>query len=96
MAIIKCKECNHEISTTAISCPKCGATASRSKIWPWFIGIPLALFILMMIYGTTIPEYENQAREARKVCEKIAPYQKDECWRIYDRAIAEGKTRGEK
>ena len=26
MALVKCKECKTKVSTTALSCPKCGAT----------------------------------------------------------------------
>jgi hypothetical protein len=29
MALIKCKECGHQMSTTAKACPQCGATAPK-------------------------------------------------------------------
>lgn len=29
MALIKCKECGNEVSTEALSCPKCGALISK-------------------------------------------------------------------
>jgi len=93
MAIIACKECGNEISTTAKSCPKCGAIVPRPKIWPWLVGIPVAIFIAMLIYGSTIPEYEDQARRAREVCEKIvAPYQRSICDQQYAEAIRKGRA----
>lgn len=96
MSMTTCRECGGEISTTARACPKCGAVVPRPKIWPWVVGAPLVLFLLMLVYGSTIPDYVHEAREARKMCEQLAPMQKDECRRIEERAIAEGKARGDK
>lgn len=97
MAMTNCKECGNEISTSARSCPKCGAVVPKAKVWPWIVGIPVALFVIMMIYGSTIPDYEHRARVTREVCEKIAsPRNRHECQRTYDQAIAEGKARGDK
>jgi len=96
MAMTMCKECSNEISTTANSCPKCGAVVPKPKIWPWIIGVPFAVLVLMAIYGSTIPEYQSRARDVREVCEKIAPLQKHICRENYDKAIAEGKARGDK
>lgn len=31
MALIKCPECNHDVSTEAISCPNCGYTDTFNK-----------------------------------------------------------------
>ena len=36
------------MSTSASSCPKCGARVSRTKWWLWG---PLGLFVLLFIYG---------------------------------------------
>ena len=94
MAMTKCGECGNEISTTAKACPKCGAVVPGRRLWPWFVGVPVGLFILMLIYGSTIPEYQTRAREAREMCEAMAPFQKEECRRTYEKAIAEGKARG--
>ncbi|WP_394003554.1 zinc ribbon domain-containing protein [Luteimonas sp. WGS1318] len=50
MAIIKCKECGSEISTTAAACPKCGAkyaqTSGCAKIA--LIGVILVAFMLVV------------------------------------------------
>lgn len=31
MALIQCSECNHEVSSKAASCPKCGAPVAKEK-----------------------------------------------------------------
>lgn len=93
MAMTSCGECGHEISTTARSCPNCGAVVPRPKKWPWIVGIPFALFMAVVLYGLTIPEYRTRAREVREACEKMAsPLDRPECDRIYERLIAEGKA----
>jgi rRNA maturation endonuclease Nob1 len=93
MAMISCTECGKQISTSAKSCPNCGSTSHRRKIWPWIVGVPAFVFIAMLIYGSTIPEYQSRAREVRELCEKIAPFQKDVCRANYDKAIAEGRSK---
>jgi zinc-ribbon domain len=93
MAMIACKECGTEISTTAKACPKCGAVVPRPKIWPWVIGVPVALFIALLLFGLSIPEYESRAREVRQVCEKMAgPGQRYICDEQYAEAIRKGRA----
>lgn len=89
MSMTECGECKHAISTTATMCPNCGAKVPRTKWWFW---VPLAVIAAFLIYGMTIPEYVSQAREVKKVCEQLAPFQKDECQRTYDRTISAGKA----
>lgn len=48
MALIRCRECNSEISTEASACPKCGAKVPRTKWWLWG---PLALVLILFIFG---------------------------------------------
>jgi uncharacterized membrane protein YvbJ len=31
MALIKCKECGHDVSTTAKTCPNCGAPTAKAR-----------------------------------------------------------------
>lgn len=52
MALIKCKECNKEISTTAFKCPNCGATPNNSRIVSAFFIFLLTLIILFFYYST--------------------------------------------
>lgn len=91
--MITCSECSKPISASAKSCPNCGSTSHRTKVWPWLLGVPLVLLVLTLIYGSSIPEYQTQAREVREMCEKIAPFQRDVCRSNYDRAIAEGRSK---
>lgn len=44
MALVKCKECGEQISTSAKSCPKCGAKPPRkTSLFTW-----IALFIIIL------------------------------------------------
>ena len=50
MALIKCHECNTEISDTAKTCPKCGTmtkSESSNRIW---IAISIIFFGLLFIF----------------------------------------------
>lgn len=68
MAIIECRECHGKVSDTAAACPHCGApapspqdTASEATEkpgggwWKWVLGIPIGLFVLMMVIGSLQP-----------------------------------------
>lgn len=52
----KCSECRHEISTTAISCPQCGAVVKRTgiitKIFAWMLGLGITIGITSSIFNT--------------------------------------------
>jgi hypothetical protein len=97
MALVRCRDCHYEISTTAFACPKCGASVpapSTPSKWPWIIGIPVALFIGVMIYGSTIPEYRSTAREARDLCEQMVKKGRGDpnsCAEVYRNIIADGE-----
>ena len=65
MALMHCKECSAEISSTANTCPKCGARLKRSKVWLLFI--PIIAIALFLSYGAYInasrtPEQRLEAR----------------------------------
>jgi len=51
MALIKCRECNHEISKTAKTCPNCGAqnkkrTSAATKFFVLIVGLYFVVVIL--------------------------------------------------
>lgn len=50
MALIRCKECGKEMSTTAIKCPHCGAEESNTK----YILIAVAAFIGLFVIGSIV------------------------------------------
>lgn len=84
--LIKCGECGTEISDKAAACPQCGAPLGVQKPVPvsivqppkernnallWLLSVPLGLGPAFVIYGFSIPEYEKQANQVRKVCEQM-------------------------
>lgn len=89
MAMTRCRECGHEISTTARSCPSCGGKVPRTKWWLW---VPLGLVAAFLGYGALIPENEAQANSVRRTCEKeMMPRglaTQYDCDRAYDAARA--------
>lgn len=58
MALIKCKECGREISSSAINCPHCGApinseptgTSKIAIILGAIIGLPILIYILINLF----------------------------------------------
>lgn len=75
MALIKCSECNHDVSTAAKACPNCGAKvkALTSKIIKVMAGL-LVLFIafnFIAIKLVTAPDKtsDNQASAQAPSCE---------------------------
>ena len=65
MALKNCKECGHEISTNAKTCPKCGEpqTGYKRKTLPriLFILVGLAILIHVVVYYTdTTPPPRNE------------------------------------
>jgi RNA polymerase subunit RPABC4/transcription elongation factor Spt4 len=83
MAIISCKECSGKVSDTAATCPHCGAAVAvkpflapvavapkeKSTWWKWVLGVPVGLFILMMVIGSlnSNPE-KTQDRRVYEQC----------------------------
>jgi hypothetical protein len=51
MAITKCHECAHQVSSTASSCPNCGAKPKRTKWWLW---LPLGALGALLVVGATV------------------------------------------
>ncbi len=78
MALIACVECGGKRSDSAANCPHCGAaialaaaTVSKKSggIWRWVVGVPLGLFVFVMVLGTTNSDPEKTtARNAYKMC----------------------------
>jgi RNA polymerase subunit RPABC4/transcription elongation factor Spt4 len=54
MAMVACKECGREISSTATSCPGCGASRARETFWqehwPRFAVILFIVAVPFVIY----------------------------------------------
>lgn len=63
--MITCRECGNAVSSTAKSCPHCGAKIPHAKVWPWIVGVPVALLVAFLGYGFSLSSTpEGQARSA--------------------------------
>jgi hypothetical protein len=65
MALIKCKECNNEVSTTATVCPQCGFQLKPKSMGcgtAILILIGFSIFVLIIIgrIGSTVNKTEEQ------------------------------------
>ena len=49
MALIKCKECNKEISDNAKQCPNCGVTIKKGNKTLWFLAIGATIVIIIIV-----------------------------------------------
>ena len=67
MALIKCKECGNEVSTTAKSCPKCGAkiTKPASKLGIFFALLVSFIFFKAIITNEPVPPAPTQTAEQK-------------------------------
>lgn len=73
MAIITCWECKADVSSTAVSCPRCGAiliAPKKSKL-KWWVITPVAVFGAFLLYGALIPDNVRHANEFRRVCDEM-------------------------
>ena len=59
MALIKCYECGHEISTEAKTCPNCGARnkAYKSKVGKFIIVLALGFVVYVVYLFMSVSEY---------------------------------------
>lgn len=60
MAIKKCNECNHDVSTKAESCPNCGAILKKKT--GCLVYLLLIMFILLLFIGLREPSTNNKFR----------------------------------
>jgi hypothetical protein len=80
MALINCIECKNEISTTALSCPKCGAKVVQPKktmSWIWWVLI--LIVVIFVLAGITGPK--NTVELAKRVTDQCIRNQGDGGWR---------------
>lgn len=76
MPLVKCRECGHEMSTSAAACPQCGARVAKPKLWLW---VPLGLVGLFLLYATT----RTQSPEEKMMWTRRDAIQL--CWEDYKR-----------
>lgn len=52
MALVTCRECKSQISSTAVACPKCGAKPPRkTSLFTWIVGAVVLTAVLASIGG---------------------------------------------
>src|SRR5262245_30789413 len=76
MALVSCRECQHEISDEASACPQCGARApKKSSGWGLIIGlilaVPVGLFVLLVLVAPMLPETER-GRAQKQTIESLS------------------------
>jgi hypothetical protein len=84
MAMIVCKECGKDVSSTAKYCPGCGAKNSRTKWWLW---VPFGFVTVFLIFGSfraNTPEGKEKSR-ARDVIAN--------CWIDHERQSLDSSAR---
>lgn len=52
MAMKKCKECENEVSTTAVACPKCGAVLKKKTGCLGYLGIGILVLFALGVIGS--------------------------------------------
>ena len=70
MALIKCKECNREISKSAKTCPSCGA---KNKQTGFFTKLVLGLIVFTVavnIFRANTTDQENKIKSEAAAQEK--------------------------
>lgn len=68
MALVKCKECGHQISKSATQCPNCGAKIKRTSIVTKLIA---GLFALG-IFGSILGQCSSQNQKAEEAAQAAA------------------------
>ncbi len=59
MSLVPCRACSHQVDTTALACPGCGATnpghklSSQQKDWI-VLAIQLAIGVVLVVGGGTM------------------------------------------
>jgi hypothetical protein len=69
MALKSCPECSKEVSSDATRCPHCGKRL-KMGLFAKLLLAAVALFVLFMGFGLSIPDNVAKANAARRVCER--------------------------
>ncbi len=100
MSLIKCKECEKEVSDQAVRCPTCGARLKINivlKIFLIAILIIAMVFILLYITFLATPQYVTNANNNRSHCLEIVKaansylFTRENCQIKYEEEIQKGK-----
>ena len=73
MALVKCKECNNQISTDAAKCPQCGAKQNKGefrKTLGWII-------VVIIVFGVAGRMLEDSPKDGKKPLDPNAEQEKN-------------------
>jgi len=72
MALVKCRECGHQISTTARACPSCGAAVRRTSAITKLVAALIGVTVVVAVCSK--PDQPAAPRVSRyERCPAIAP-----------------------
>lgn len=103
MPLVVCKECNKEVSDTALRCPGCGAKLKMhafQKMLLVIFALVVIIFILSTVNSIVTPQYKKDAIAHRNICEKYIADNNPmsvawrKCQDLYDDAIRRGESIG--
>lgn len=78
MALVKCKECGEQVSTSAQSCPKCGAKApKKTSFFTWLVLIFIVIVVFTATHTPSTTASSSSPSSSTKLTENTpAPVQK--------------------
>lgn len=76
--LTNCKDCGHQISKKAASCPNCGAKVKRTPFIVWFAGIGIAIAFLISAFN---PPTKNSSTAAE--VDDVSPSETLEVFEFY-------------
>ena len=72
MALTKCAECGHQISSEAVTCPSCGAKVKRTTLFTKIVGGFFAIWVLLTVIGQFTAETERVAQTNEEAAAQLA------------------------
>jgi hypothetical protein len=82
MPLVHCRACNHEVDTSALACPQCGATNPGHKLsrqqWNFIVSLIQGIIVITLlgwggwhVWNTTVPMIKevlgrSQAEQAQE------------------------------
>ena len=95
MALTKCKECGHEISKSAASCPNCGAKIRRTSLFTKIVAVFFGLVAISMIVGHQSGDKAQTKKATKEAAQRQAEQKQLTAMTPEQRAEAEKKRQEE-
>lgn len=78
MALIKCKECGHQVSSKAETCPNCGVTI-KAKPTQYGCGTVILIFIVIFIWIGVFTDNSSTPTTSSSTAEPATPAPQEPC-----------------